>query len=212
MLGRNAWRTLARLSRSPPTVTTTQTPSNPALPPPSSKWRTCGWTQLLHTWLPAASSADTTGGGPKNVGYPEYGPSGVSLALIRSPTPHLGGAKRRQFESHPSDLAGRNGPAQGSACGQRARPLLVPPNVIDGAVVTPAFPCQQPQGLLGSVHSGSQSHDKMASIMGITSCGSRVGTSSRAPVVGSVEMAASRLWPPSARAARSAEPFRVQVS
>jgi hypothetical protein len=89
---------------------------------------------LLHTWLPAASSADTTGGGPKNVGYPEYGPSGVSLALIRSPTPHLGGgAKRRQFESHPSDLAGRNGPAQGSACGQRARPLLIPPNVIRGS-------------------------------------------------------------------------------
>ena len=80
--------------------------------------------------------------------------------------------------------------------------------VVDGAVVTAAFRCQQPQGLLGSVHSESQSHDMMASIMGITSCGSRVGTSSRAPVVGSAEMAASRLL------AQRAQPshFRVQVS
>jgi hypothetical protein len=31
---------------------------------------------------------------------------------------------------------------------------------VDGAMVTPpAFPCQQPQGQLGSVHAGSQSHD-----------------------------------------------------
>jgi hypothetical protein len=85
-------------------------PPHAAFGPPSSNWSTVWLDPVLHASLLVASSADTTCGGP---GTWDTGrvPFGVSLALIRSQTIHLGGdAKRRQFGSHPSDFAGRTGP------------------------------------------------------------------------------------------------------
>jgi hypothetical protein len=51
--------------------------------------------------------AVTTTQGPKKVGYPGYGQSGVPLPLITSPPPiWSAAAKRRQFRSRPSEIAG----------------------------------------------------------------------------------------------------------
>jgi len=64
----------------------------------------------VHASLLVASSADTTCGGLRTCDTRGRGPSGVSLALIRSQTPTWAGGKRRQLGSHPSDFAGRAGP------------------------------------------------------------------------------------------------------
>jgi hypothetical protein len=60
---------------------------------PRPTGRPCGWTQLLHPSLPVASSAEHDLRWPGERVIPGPRPSGVSLALIKSPTPTWAGAQ-----------------------------------------------------------------------------------------------------------------------